>query len=129
MNAWDGLNRRKFPRAICPCLVTVRKQEGEDEAALTHTENIGVGGVCVIFKKAVKIFSPVSIELDLLDLREPVRCKGKIVWSVKRRSEANKKPLCYDTGVEFVDMSEEDRKRIETGIARLLKQGKLSPYV
>ena len=53
MATWDGLDRRKFPRISYPCLVVVRKDEDDKEVFLTHTENLGVGGVCVILKKGL----------------------------------------------------------------------------
>ena len=49
MARWDGLNRRKFPRVIYPCLVVIQNGKVDDrDVILTHTENIGIGGVCVI---------------------------------------------------------------------------------
>jgi len=46
-------------------------------------------------------------------MEEHITGKGKVVWSVRRRSDASQKPLFYDTGIEFVDLPEEDIKRIE----------------
>jgi len=80
MSKWDGLNRRKFPRVIYPCLVVIANQDkGEKDVILTHTENIGIGGVCVILKQDLKMFSSVELELDLLDLENHIKCKGKVV--------------------------------------------------
>jgi len=50
MTYWEGLNRRKFPRANYPCLVVIREGK-EKNIILTHTENIGIGGVCIALKK------------------------------------------------------------------------------
>lgn len=127
MNSWDGLNRRKFPRVSYPCQVVIRNDKDEKDAILTHTENIGVGGVCVIFRKGLSLFSPVEVELDLLDLEEHVKCRGKVVWSVRRKSTEQNKPLFYDIGIEFVDAGEKDIERIEATVQRLVKQGKTVP--
>mgnify|MGYP001561351125 CR=1 FL=1 len=124
---WDGLNRRKFPRVSYPCQVVIRNDKDEKDAILTHTENIGVGGVGVIFRKGLSLFSPVDVELDLLDLEEHVKCRGKVVWSVRRKSTEQNKPLFYDIGIEFVDAGEKDIARIEAAVQRLVKQGKTVP--
>jgi len=52
-----GLDRRAFPRVVYPSLVVVGNgDKDEKEVILTHTENVGVGGMCVILKKNIKDF-------------------------------------------------------------------------
>lgn len=130
MARWDGLNRRKFPRVIYPCLVVI--QNGEVQAKdiiLTHTENIGIGGVCVILKTDLKMFSHVDLELDLLDLENHIRCQGKVVWNVQRKDDAKDKPLFYDIGIEFEDLDVKEQERLDRIVKRLVKNAKelLSP--
>lgn len=127
MGAWDGINRRKFPRVNYPCLVTIRHQQDEKDVFLTHTDNIGIGGVCVTLKKALKLFSPVEVELDLLDLGNHIKCQGKVVWSIRRKDSDEHKPMFYDIGVEFSDISNDDRTRLEDIVQRLAKAGKTVP--
>ena len=124
MGEWEGLNRRKFPRVNYPCLVVIRNNnEGDDKSnvILTHTDNVGIGGVCVILKQDVKMFSEVGLELDLLDLGEHICCNGKVVWNVQRKSESPEKPLFFDIGIEFSDIAGEDQKRLERIVDRLVK--------
>lgn len=119
---WDGMNRRKFPRANYPCLLIVRKDHASSpEAMLTHTENVGIGGVCVILKKDLKMFTPVELELDLLDTQKHIKCPARIVWVVKRKDDAATKPSFYDTGIEFSNLSKEDERRIDAIVQRLIK--------
>ncbi len=120
MSKWDGLDRRKFPRANYPCLIIIRHGQATPEALLTHTENIGIGGVCVILKKNLKLFMPIELEIDLLDTSSHLRCKGKIVWCIKRSSTEKKKPSFYDTGIEFTGIKDEAVKRIEGIISHLM---------
>ena len=120
MFGWEGSNRRKFPRANYPCLVEICDREGEvQDTILTHTENIGVGGICVILKKSLKLFTPVEVELDLLDLGNHIKCKGKVVWNVKRKTTENKKPLFYDIGIEFEKLDDAENKRVQQIIDKL----------
>jgi c-di-GMP-binding flagellar brake protein YcgR len=121
MTSWEGLNRRNFPRVKYPCLVTIwYEEEGNDkEIFLTHTENLGIGGAAVICHKRFKLFSPIDLEIDLLDMETHVRCKGKIVWLVQRKDPDVRRPVVYDIGVEFQDIKEEDARRISTIVQRL----------
>ena len=120
MMSWEGMNRRKFPRANYPCLLIIRRDHVAPEAILTHTENIGVGGVGVIVKRELRLFAPLELEVDLLDMQSHVKCNGKVVWSVKRKESVEVKPSFYDVGIEFIDLSEKDRKRVEFIVSRLL---------
>ncbi len=130
MARWDGLNRRKFPRVIYPCLVVIQNGEVHTrDVILTHTENIGIGGVCVILKTDLKMFSHVDLELDLLDLENHIRCQGKVVWNVQRKDNAKDKPLFYDIGIEFEDLDVKEQERLDRIVKRLVKNAKelLSP--
>lgn len=121
MGNWEGLDRRKFPRINYPCQVVIHSEQ-DQQAFLTHTENISTGGIGIIFKHNVKLFSPVTIELDLLDLSRHIKCEGKVVWSVRRRNDDPKKPLFYDIGIEFQDLKASDRERLAEIIQKLSKQ-------
>ena len=118
---WEGLNRRRFPRAEFPSMVKVMSSGQKEDVVLAHTENVATGGMCVILKKSIDLFSPVKIEIDLLNGEEHVFCKGKVVWSVRRKATEKEKPFFYDTGIEFVDMNDYDRNRIERAILHLVR--------
>jgi len=75
------------------------------------TENIGLGGVCLLLEKGLDIFAPVEIEMTLDDGKGPLQVKGTIVWVVQRR--VFRKNSSFDTGVEFAELSPEDKARIE----------------
>ena len=129
--AWEGMDRRKFPRVIYPCLVKVITPEGEQPAVLTHTENIGMGGICVILKNAIKLFTPVEMEVDLLDIDEHIKSRGKVVWSVRRKSLEEVKPMFYDIGIEFTEMPKNDQDRLRANLQRLIDKGTrmVKPYI
>lgn len=114
---WQGIDQRRFPRANYKCVVTLR-QEGKPHAVSTVTENIGLGGVCVLLDKSFDIFSNVEIELSLDDGKPPVRMQGTVVWVVRRR-DVRKGPS-FDTGIEFAELSAEERARLEAVIDKTL---------
>jgi len=129
MGKWDGLDRRKFPRVKYPCLVIIKNGAEQDkEVILSHTENIGIGGVCIILKKNVKMFTLVELELDLLDMGEHIKCKGKVVWNVQRKNDAKKKPAFYDVGIEFDSLTDSETQRVEDVVIRLVRHDREVPY-
>ncbi|MFC1594786.1 PilZ domain-containing protein [Candidatus Omnitrophota bacterium] len=118
---WQGMDRRRFPRANYPCLVIIRRNSMQPEAMLTHTENIGMGGICVILKKDLGLFTPAELEIDLMDTQQHIKCHGKIVWVVKRKNSEEKKPAFFDTGIEFTKVKKEDQERIYFIVQRLVQ--------
>ena len=129
MTNWSGNNRRKFPRVNYPCLVVLRDNGESHEAVLSHTENVGEGGLCVILKKNLRVFSVVDIELDLLDFEEHIKCQGKVVWNIQRRVEDNHKPVFYDIGIEFVSLPKEKEERLKNAVTRVIRAGgEPTPY-
>jgi len=107
---WQGMDQRRFPRVKYHCVVNLR-QEGKRATIAAATENIGLGGVCVLLERELNIFSPVELELRLGDGKSPIKVQGTVVWVV-RRGEMKKGPH-FDTGIEFTELSGEDKDRLE----------------
>ena len=111
---WQGIDRRRFPRADYPCKVVVLRNDFKKTFS-THTENIGTGGICVILSKELPKFCPVEILLYLKDGGTPIESNGRIIWVVKR--EFN-----FDTGIEFIEIKEADRLRIEKLVQECIRK-------
>jgi c-di-GMP-binding flagellar brake protein YcgR len=107
---WEGIEKRTRARAEYPCKVIVLRADLRQTFS-THTKNIGVGGMCVVLPKELPKFCPVEILLYLKDGKGSLLCKGRILWTLQRK-------LSVDTGVEFIDISEADRLRIERVIQK-----------
>lgn len=120
---WDGSNRRRFPRILYPCLVKISSPEQPPSVSLTHTENIGPGGICVILKKEIKMFTPVEIELDLIEEARNFTAKGRVVWLVRRKAIESVKPMFYDIGIEFQDLSPQDKQKLEVAVNKFIQKG------
>jgi len=114
---WGGINRRKFPRASYPCILTVKRKDQQDTLS-THTENIGVGGICVILPKDLGIFAPVEIRLDLLDGQPVIESDGTVAWVIA--SKEDKKSESFDTGLEFTNLKRKDAIRINSIIEKIV---------
>ncbi|MFA5143117.1 MAG: PilZ domain-containing protein [Candidatus Omnitrophota bacterium] len=115
---WDGINRRKFPRANYKCLISIKRRLTAKTIS-THTENIGAGGICVLLKDDLGLFQGVDVELFLDESRPPIRCGGTIVWVVKKSGQKKSAPL-YDTGIEFIDIRPEDREKVTEVVEDIL---------
>jgi c-di-GMP-binding flagellar brake protein YcgR len=121
--AWEGLNRRQFPRANFPCLIKIFREGHADETILTHTENISIGGACVIMKNSIELFTPAAVEIDIMDGSETIACRARVVWAVRRKAIEERRPSCYDVGFEFLDIKEQDRSRVGQAVAHLVRFG------
>lgn len=122
---WDGFNKRKFPRLLLRFEISISSAEPSAKPILTLTENLGVGGACVILDKAFDRFSLCSIRLDLEEGQPPVECKGKIVWVVPTKSQGISS-CQFDTGVEFVDLDSATQNRIRNFIESQSKKTSVS---
>ena len=107
---WQGMDQRRFPRGRYKCVVTVQ-QSASASPFNAMTENLGLGGVCILIDRSLDIFSPVELEISLEDGQPPLRVSGTVVWVVRQREL--RKGSSFDTGVEFNQLSAEQRSRIE----------------
>lgn len=120
---WNGINRRKFPRANYKCLISIKKRL-TSKVISTQTENIGAGGICVLIKEDLGLFQGVDLEVYLDDNRPPIKCGGTVVWVVKKTEPKQKGTYFYDTGIEFIDIRPEDRERISEVVEEILKSSR-----
>jgi hypothetical protein len=112
-------------------MVKVISSDGSQQQFLTHTENIGLGGLCITLKNEIKLFTPVEVEIDLLGIDEHVYPKGKVVWNVRRKSMEEIKPLFYDIGIEYTTISKHDQNCLRQTLQLLIDKGTplSKPYI
>jgi len=96
------MEQRRFVRAKFDCKIIIHTPK--EHVIVSHTENIGAGGIMVIINESLQVSSVVGLEIYLNG--EPIVCSGRIAWAVENQG-------CYDTGVEFTKISEEDRRVID----------------
>ncbi len=120
---WNGINRRRFPRANYKCLITIKKRVTAKTIS-TYTENIGAGGICVLLKEDLGLFQGVDVELFLGEGIPEIKCGGTIVWVVKKTDPKQKGAYYYDTGIEFIDIRPEDREKMSEVIDDILKKSR-----
>ncbi len=108
---WGGFESRKFPRLKADCAIHIKQIDG-GKSIKSVTENIGMGGICVILNESLQKFSQVKMDLDLSDGGEKISCEGRVVWIVPSRDFVSEK-LTHDTGIEFMSLPENARQRID----------------
>ncbi len=117
---WNGINRRKFPRANYTCLISIKRRLTAKTIS-THTENVGAGGICVLIKEDLGLFQGVDLELFLDEGMPPIKSGGTVVWVVKKSEPKQKGAYLYDTGIEFIDIRPEDREKLTETVEEILK--------
>jgi len=74
--------------------------------------------------KPLEIFSEVELEI-LFEPNTPIiKCKGSIVWVVRRANFDKSLPETYDTGIEFLDISEDDKAKVEKIVEEIIAKEK-----
>ncbi len=109
---WDGFNKRKFPRLHLTCEVAIQPV-GKSKSFTATTEDVGLGGVSVLLPEALERFERCKISLELKDGESPVQCTGRSVWVIPSQDRKSTKKH-FDTGLEFLDMDEFSRKRLQS---------------
>lgn len=116
---WDGFDKRKFPRLMLKCEIDILSSE-HSATIHTSTENIGIGGVCVILDKSLERFSKCRVKLDLKG--KAFECEGKVVWIVPTRDSKQSKKR-FDTGIEFEGLEAQDGSHLKSFIEKEVSKG------
>jgi c-di-GMP-binding flagellar brake protein YcgR len=109
---WDGFNKRKFARLHLTCEVAIQPV-GTQKTLTASTEDVGMGGVSVMLSEPLERFDRCKISLELKDGEPPVQCTGRSVWVIPSQERKSAKKN-FDTGLEFLDMDEFSRKRLQS---------------
>ncbi|MBF0252920.1 MAG: PilZ domain-containing protein [Candidatus Omnitrophica bacterium] len=120
MMIWEGIDKRKFPRARYECRILISSQ-GKDESFETLTENIGSGGICVVLGKEFDLFKTAQIEMHIPEKKRVVRCSGTIVWVIRKRISGKGHDFNYDIGIEFIEISDDDKDFIAALVDELIE--------
>ena len=103
-------NRRRFPRIAAPVYY-----RPAGPAFLHHrraTVNVSPGGMRVYADQVIPVGTVLDVEL-LLSNRATARCRVRVAW-IERLPDAS--AAAYDVGLEFTDLAEDDRHRLEAAL-------------
>lgn len=104
-NSEEILGKREFHRMRYP--IPVRFGGDTSHVRDTLMKDIGGGGIRLLSRDFLPIDSKIKVEFFLTPASEALMAVGKVVW-------IQKLPYSYqhEVGVQFLDISEENRKRI-----------------
>ncbi len=124
--------KRRFCRLNAQVKVKWRKLAeavSSDLQSQARSKNISQGGICMVMdEKVVERGDRLFLEIELPG-KGAVNTKARVVWVMKniKSQPWEKEIVSYDVGLEFIDISSEDIKRLEDAflVTEQRKSGKL----
>ncbi|UCC95582.1 MAG: PilZ domain-containing protein [Candidatus Omnitrophota bacterium] len=117
---WKREERRRAIRMQFP--YTINISVADQERISTYTEDISDQGVMVVIRKKLDLLSPLDLEIYIQ--KKPVTCKGKVTWVKEKEAFCLEDVIFFNTGIEFYEIKEADKKLIKRCLERLGKDGK-----
>jgi c-di-GMP-binding flagellar brake protein YcgR len=115
-----AIERRQFPRVTLICKMTLTCGQ-KSLVYSSHTENVSVGGMRLILEEKLPVRRELEVELFLPDRQKSIKCKGQTIW-VREVSPPGVNPRFFDTGIEFMDMSDASKGILTEAINTFLIQ-------
>lgn len=118
-------NRRKFPRLavdVDVCWQKVEGRESADNPSKDITKNISEGGICLMVYEPLVKGETISLEFTL-PTGKRINATGRVAWTstfevISEKAEASR----CDAGIEFIDISKEDKLEIQKFVFSFLKR-------
>jgi len=109
----DNANeRRRFPRLSVAVDIQYRVLPDAVAYETGATTNISSGGICLILYEELKTGAILELNIYLPDNQPIIKAKGKVVW-IRPFNVSKDEKERFDSGIEFMDVNETDRKRID----------------
>ena len=116
--SYTGPERRKHPRISGRFIVSYRILEEVDNADITQTRNVSLGGMLLTTNRQFDPGTNLALEIRLPFDPHPIMIIGKVLES--REITRN---LIYDTRLTFLAIDERHRKIINETVDYYLKKG------
>lgn len=105
--------RRRYPRLAFNADVDYSVGDSQDNATLsTQSKNLSESGIRIILLEKVDTGKVLDLIFSLPGISEPLKIKGRVVWTEKFTVGDIGQNAAYDTGIEFMDISEDSRNTI-----------------
>jgi len=108
---YTGVERRRYPR-LRASIVEYYPIENSSAKEITFTENLGGGGICFLASEKLQVGTMIFLKIYLPIASQPILAKGRVVWTKESSFLDSRNRQSYDLGVEFIEIDEEDRKKI-----------------
>jgi type IV pilus assembly protein PilZ len=114
MAAPEGNDRRREFRAPIELRVEYKRV---NTFFADYTKNISSGGTFIATDRPLDIGTEFVFALDLPGLAEPLRLRGRVMWTTKVEDSSKANPA--GMGIEFQYSSQEERRETEKIVERL----------
>lgn len=108
----DSTNRRRAERVYASFVEYCRVEAEDSKRVQAFTENISSSGICILINEEIKKGSFLFITIYLLDGNAVIETKGEVVWVRPSVFLNLKDSKHYDAGINFIEITEEDRDRL-----------------
>jgi len=103
--------KRKKPR-ISGSVIEYSFADDVDNRITAFMKDVSMGGTCIYVHEDIQEGSELQLFLHLFGCEQPLETKGKVVWK-----KSSKFLHCFDIGIMFIEMDEENSNRLEQYIA------------
>ena len=104
--------RRRFPRLNTTAIMVNWRKDGTLDN-LHRTKNISGGGMCLMMERA-PLNAGDTLPLEFcLPTRNIIYSKARVAWINKHPGASSDNKLTHEAGIEFFDISDNDRKVIK----------------
>lgn len=110
--------KRKFARVNFACKIFT---SSPIRLLLSHSENIGEEGLRALLEEKLSNQTVVGLEI-FVDKEKPIKCKGKVVWVSEEVNPIERKPVLFDTGIQFTQINDCDRQYLKKLVEVVLKK-------
>lgn len=117
--AYNGPEKRKYPRIDGRFIVSYRIAEEKDKVDTTQTKNLSLGGMLLTTNTPFKAGTNIVLEIRLPFDPTPIMLVAKVIESCEVT-----KDLIYDTRIEFLAVDQRHRAIITQTVEYYLKKGK-----
>lgn len=116
--AYAGPDRRRQPRVTGRFIVSYRVLEEIDNADISQTKNIGLGGMLITTNIHFDPGTHLALEIRLPFDPNPIVLTARVLESLEVT-----KNLIYDTRLTFLTIDEKHKKVIDETVNYYLKKG------
>ncbi|MEW6008920.1 MAG: PilZ domain-containing protein [Candidatus Omnitrophota bacterium] len=102
--------QRRFPRLDVRVKVEYQVLDSTQDKIKSFTKNVSQGGICLFLNSFLDKGTLLDLKLFMPDKKEPILATGKIAWVEKFEVGDSKEEI--EGGIEFINISDEDRRRI-----------------
>ena len=105
--------RRKFVRLSINVEIDYSLlDEQPPDPKTTTSRNISAGGICMMVDEKLELNSVITLYIKLPEDHPEINAKGKVVWVKPFQMASDKKPR-FDAGIEFIEISDDDKSQIK----------------